>query len=257
MTTKDGTKCKNIHIQSGLSVDMVIKSSLVRRTLDNVTLVMITFSNFERLFTSEYTNDHIKETKQKTDEDDYKNNIYLENVAAVNNHLKNNLGDLNLNSNSNLNSLTGSPGLVSYNNHIGSFNKAGVNTMNMNHQSHNTKTNTSGISNLSLNSLHSPNNSHQNNEYSSNFESFPRKNPMQKKLVSLDLTSSKASGGNFTAKDLEKKKLDYSEQFEKKFNHFSNNRTPLFLQSNIGDYQPSTTKNSINKRDHSLKKNPK
>lgn len=42
-------KCKNIHLQCGIGVDMIIKSSLVRRTLDNVTCVMIAFNNFENI----------------------------------------------------------------------------------------------------------------------------------------------------------------------------------------------------------------
>jgi hypothetical protein len=64
MTTKESsTKCKNIHLQSGVGVDMIIKSSLVRRTLDNVTCVLIGFSNFERtLFPmSEYTSSYQSE----------------------------------------------------------------------------------------------------------------------------------------------------------------------------------------------------
>jgi hypothetical protein len=257
MTTKDPTKTKNIHTQSGIAVDMVIKSSLVRRTLDNVTLVMVAFSNFEKLFTSEcfqHTNEQIKESKPRTDEDDNKYNIYSENYGATNNHSKQTFtADLNSNS------TTGTSGMSSYNNHLGSINN-GVNSMNLNQmkvQSHSTKTNTSGISNMSLNSLHSPNSSHHQNEFSSNSSSFPRKNSMQKKLVSLDLTSSKAAGINFQVKDLEKKRLEHSEQYEKKFHHFSNNRTPLFLQSNLGDNHPVITKNSINKRESSLKKNPK
>ena len=47
MTTKDNFKCKDIHIQCGLCIDMIIKTSLIRRTLDNVTCVIIAFSNFQ------------------------------------------------------------------------------------------------------------------------------------------------------------------------------------------------------------------
>ena len=50
MTMKENTKSKNIHIQCGMAVDMNIKTSLVRRTLDNVTVVMIAFQNFEISF---------------------------------------------------------------------------------------------------------------------------------------------------------------------------------------------------------------
>jgi len=41
---------KNIHSQCGKAVDMVIKSSLVRKSLDNVTCLMIAFNNFENCY---------------------------------------------------------------------------------------------------------------------------------------------------------------------------------------------------------------
>jgi len=50
MTLKEATKAKNFHNQCGLSIDMIIKSSMIRKTLDNVTAVMIAFSNFENYF---------------------------------------------------------------------------------------------------------------------------------------------------------------------------------------------------------------
>jgi hypothetical protein len=50
MTLNNSTKAKNIHSQSGLAVDMVLKSSLCRRTLDNVTCVLICFENFEKIY---------------------------------------------------------------------------------------------------------------------------------------------------------------------------------------------------------------
>ena len=37
----------NIHKQSGMGVEYVLKNSLLRRTLDNVTVVIIAFSNFK------------------------------------------------------------------------------------------------------------------------------------------------------------------------------------------------------------------
>ena len=51
MTTKEA-KTKNIHQQCGIAVDMVMKTSLVRRSLDNVTVVVIAFSNFENILLS-------------------------------------------------------------------------------------------------------------------------------------------------------------------------------------------------------------
>lgn len=37
----------NVHKQSGMGVEYILKNSLLRRTLDNVTVVMISFSNFK------------------------------------------------------------------------------------------------------------------------------------------------------------------------------------------------------------------
>jgi hypothetical protein len=41
---------KDIHTQTGLSVDMILKSSLKRKSMDNITCVMLTFEGFERKF---------------------------------------------------------------------------------------------------------------------------------------------------------------------------------------------------------------
>jgi hypothetical protein len=38
----------NIHKQTGMSVEYILKNSLLRRTLDNVTVVMISFKNFKK-----------------------------------------------------------------------------------------------------------------------------------------------------------------------------------------------------------------
>lgn len=51
MTTKSSTRGKNIHIQCSLAVDMIMKTALARRTMDNVTCVMVAFKGFERIFT--------------------------------------------------------------------------------------------------------------------------------------------------------------------------------------------------------------
>ena len=37
----------NIHKQSGMGVEYILKNSLLRRTLDNVTVVLIAFANFK------------------------------------------------------------------------------------------------------------------------------------------------------------------------------------------------------------------
>ena len=41
---------KTLHSQCGKAVDMVMKSSLVRKSLDNVTCLMIAFKNFENCY---------------------------------------------------------------------------------------------------------------------------------------------------------------------------------------------------------------
>jgi protein phosphatase PTC2/3 len=38
----------NVHKQSGMGVEYILKNSLLRRTLDNVTVVMVAFNNFKR-----------------------------------------------------------------------------------------------------------------------------------------------------------------------------------------------------------------
>lgn len=41
---------KDIHSQTGMSVDMILKSSLKRQSMDNITSVMLTFEGFEKKF---------------------------------------------------------------------------------------------------------------------------------------------------------------------------------------------------------------
>ena len=42
-------RAPNVHQQTGLGVEYILKNSLLRRSLDNVTVVIISFSNFKRL----------------------------------------------------------------------------------------------------------------------------------------------------------------------------------------------------------------
>lgn len=42
-------KAANAHKQCGKIVDLVLKASIAKRTLDNITCVMIAFSNFKYL----------------------------------------------------------------------------------------------------------------------------------------------------------------------------------------------------------------
>jgi hypothetical protein len=48
MTTLPSHRCENIHTQTALGVDMIIKTCLIRKALDNISFVLISFSNFER-----------------------------------------------------------------------------------------------------------------------------------------------------------------------------------------------------------------
>ena len=45
---KDQKLAQNVHQQSGLGVESILKNSLYRQSLDNVTVVMIAFQNFKR-----------------------------------------------------------------------------------------------------------------------------------------------------------------------------------------------------------------
>ena len=46
----------SIHSQSAIAVDLIMKSSLVRKTFDNITLVFIAFEGFDRLFSTSISN---------------------------------------------------------------------------------------------------------------------------------------------------------------------------------------------------------
>ena len=49
---------KTIHSQCGKAIDMVIKSSLVRKSLDNVTAVIVSFNNFESYYNMLFSEKH-------------------------------------------------------------------------------------------------------------------------------------------------------------------------------------------------------
>jgi hypothetical protein len=50
MTVNEEQKAKNLHQQCNTAVDMIIKTALVRKSLDNVTCILIAFENFEKLY---------------------------------------------------------------------------------------------------------------------------------------------------------------------------------------------------------------
>lgn len=55
--------CNDIHEQVGNSVDFILKTSLIRQTLDNVTCVMLFFEGFEKLFNSKRLSYGLPESK--------------------------------------------------------------------------------------------------------------------------------------------------------------------------------------------------
>jgi hypothetical protein len=54
MTTQENVKLDDVHQQCSLSNDFIIKSCLNRKCLDNITLVIVSFENFERIFNLSY-----------------------------------------------------------------------------------------------------------------------------------------------------------------------------------------------------------
>ena len=43
-----GLRQPNVHQQCGISIEMILKSSVARKTLDNITAVMVAFYNFKK-----------------------------------------------------------------------------------------------------------------------------------------------------------------------------------------------------------------
>ncbi len=54
MTTQENVKLDDIHQQCSLSNDFLIKNCLNRKCLDNITLVIIAFENFGKIFDNSY-----------------------------------------------------------------------------------------------------------------------------------------------------------------------------------------------------------
>ena len=57
MTFDESVKAKTLHSQCGLGVDMIIKTSMIRKSLDNVTCLIIAFDNFEKAFNENNQNE--------------------------------------------------------------------------------------------------------------------------------------------------------------------------------------------------------
>jgi len=68
MTIKDRQLESNIHLQCGKAVDMIIKSSLIRKSLDNVTCLLIAFKNFETTYDTLMKDRDRERERNKVDE---------------------------------------------------------------------------------------------------------------------------------------------------------------------------------------------
>jgi len=71
-TTHQETRCQNVNEQSGKCVDIILKSSLLRQSMDNVTCIFIAFSNFNNTLFENYN--------------DYKIEMIKKNCANINEH---------------------------------------------------------------------------------------------------------------------------------------------------------------------------
>jgi len=230
MTVKDNTKTKNVHIQSGIAVDMIIKTSLVRRTLDNVTCVMITFSNFEKIFQS--GTDSIDQGfigLSIKEQPNMQNNFSSEEKNKFNKN----------SSHQKYESFTGGS-TNTYSNTVAPVNNSNFPCSSV--------SNTGTSANLEMYRKDA------DNHYPNNMN-ITRKNYIQKKLVSLDLSSNTKKVGQFNSTLNKHEKLDtvqntksYYTNYGSNYNSNSNYNSP----TQIFDYvphqlHPSTTKNSQHK----------
>ncbi len=243
MTVKDNTKSKNIHIQSGIAVDMIIKTSLVRRTLDNVTCVMITFSNFEKNFQS--GNDSIDQGLSGLSIKEHPNsqyNISSEEKNKINKYSSHQKYEsFTVGSN---NTYSNTPAPVSNSNLTNNVVLANIGT------SSNLEIYRKDIDN------HYPNNMN-----------ITRKNYIQKKLVSLDLTSNTKKLGQFNSNLNKLEKIETVSNTKSYYNNYSSNynnsNSNINSPTQIFEYvphqqHPLTTKHSQHKTNlmSGTKKNP-
>jgi len=66
MTTQENVKLDDVHQQTSLSNDFIIKNCLNRKCLDNITLVIVAFENFEKIFDTNYPELHTYEDQPVT-----------------------------------------------------------------------------------------------------------------------------------------------------------------------------------------------
>lgn len=84
------TKAINIHQQCGISVENVLKLAIDRKSLDNITVSMICFSQFKEKYEITQINqtnlNNIKEMKdQKQNKRDYEERIIRESLSNITN----------------------------------------------------------------------------------------------------------------------------------------------------------------------------
>lgn len=86
MSQQDNIKKKTLHHQVGLSVDFILKSSMSRKTLDNVTCVVLAFENYEKQFnSSSFLNKNTYSDSKNITSSDQRENISSENGQIKNN----------------------------------------------------------------------------------------------------------------------------------------------------------------------------
>jgi hypothetical protein len=254
MTTKDGTKTKNVHMQSGVAVDMIIKTSLVRRTLDNVTCVMIAFSNFEKIFQIGIEN---------IDQGFAGLNLNKEN-PNLQNHFKTSEENNKISKNALHQKYESSSGNHHNNSSIPSSSLNGIYSNISGHISNNFTSNgvhpsTSTSANLEMFRKDA------DNHYPNNMN-ITRKNYIQKKLVSLDLSSNTKKVSQYSSTLNKSEKIEttqntknYYSNYENNFNSNSNYNSPTQIFDYVPHQQhPSTTKHSQHKTSlmTTIKKNP-
>lgn len=64
MTTKKEFLSENIHSQSSLAIDMILKTSMIRKSSDNVTSVFVAFEGFESIFANTNNNKTCDDTSK-------------------------------------------------------------------------------------------------------------------------------------------------------------------------------------------------
>ena len=94
------TQCKDIHTQSGLIIDLIMKSALARKTFDNVTCLLISFKEIGNFISSDNnnclnnnsiinSNTEIKNRNNKNNNINRAYTSYINNRSSLNNEIRN------------------------------------------------------------------------------------------------------------------------------------------------------------------------